>query len=811
MTGRDWADFGFHELEVINLIIGMDFGTTNSGMSLFDGREVHLLPLDPANTNPRVIRTALYLTNDQSITIGREAINRYFEENVGRPVKMQKVWVGEVEVYGADMYYVTDVYAWSDVLSPGRLFLSIKSGLRDPEYQGTVVGSFFYSLENLIAIYMTMAKARAERILGREVRQVALGRPVRFSSDPQADKLAEQRLLEAAFRAGFEKVYLQFEPVAAAYHYAAGVHKPQNILIFDFGGGTLDITVMRLDGNHGRKVLATGGIAIAGDVFDQRLVRARLPKHFGEDGFYGPQGRRLPMPKWVFDVFSNWQTIIELQTPESSRLLREIAQTADDQRDVEALISLVANNYSLQMFDVVESAKRKLSSDMATVIRLHGPGFKVTEMVTRSQFEKIIRAEIQTIERHLDETVATSGLAPRDIDAVIRTGGSSQIPVFRYMLMEKFGRDKVLESDIFSSVTSGLGIIAFGITAGEIEAQAHTPSTRRPSSQSAVQQQVKSVNLDLLKRRIAVHEKEGADRRTQKRKILILLADGGRLLIKPLSDEDLGQETPLPWPEDWRIHELSPINSAMATSLDERLLMVTSRYRFLLTSAGHLLDLQEMGLDVPNFFQFMADEQLCAVGPWQAIKQMPKLLLVTSRGFARTFNLNGLIEQIEGPVPYKFEQPLPGLPIFLSGAQPDHYLIIILDSGRSVRYCLQEARLQGLQAINRREGERIVSAVVAENGNELVLATADGYGRRLLAEAIPIPNKPNVRGRALVSRRPVCGLARVKTSMKLWAITSRHLLEFQPGSLPLDPPNSTKSHRLIKLTPGEKMLAIFNF
>ena len=100
----------------------------------------------PTNVNPTIARTALYITNDHDITIGRAAIDLYFAQNAGRPVKLKKVWVGEVEVYGADMYYVTDVYAWVDNLSPGRLFLSIKSGLSDAEYQGTMVGRFYYSL-----------------------------------------------------------------------------------------------------------------------------------------------------------------------------------------------------------------------------------------------------------------------------------------------------------------------------------------------------------------------------------------------------------------------------------------------------------------------------------------------------------------------------------------------------------------------------------------------------------------------------------------------------------------------------------------
>ena len=76
-------------------------------------------------------------------------------------------------MYKRQVYYVTDVYTWADALSPGRLFLSIKTGLRDVNYPGTVIGQFYYSLETLIALYLTVTKARAEQLLGQEVRPVS--------------------------------------------------------------------------------------------------------------------------------------------------------------------------------------------------------------------------------------------------------------------------------------------------------------------------------------------------------------------------------------------------------------------------------------------------------------------------------------------------------------------------------------------------------------------------------------------------------------------------------------------------------------
>ena len=130
-----------------------------------------------------------------------------------------------------------------------------------------------------------------------------LGRPVYFSNDPTEDQIAQGRLLAAAFKAGFKRVYLEYEPVAAALSYAIRFAKSETILVFDFGGGTLDFTVMEAGGGQ-TQVLATGGVPIAGDVFDQRLFRATIPRHLGEgDEFYSGKSR-LPIPSHIFDTLA---------------------------------------------------------------------------------------------------------------------------------------------------------------------------------------------------------------------------------------------------------------------------------------------------------------------------------------------------------------------------------------------------------------------------------------------------------------------------------------------------------------------------
>jgi hypothetical chaperone protein len=127
---------------------------------------------------------------------------------------------------------------------------------------------------------------------------------------------------------------------------------------------------------------------------------------------------------------------------------------------VRALESLLVNNYAIRLFDKVEQAKIALSEAHFEVIHLSGEDIHVWQPLTRSQFESLIAQETQRIEACLLDTLARSGLQVGEIDAVVRTGGSAQIPCFIRMLERIFGPQKVVLSDVFSGVTSGLAIRA---------------------------------------------------------------------------------------------------------------------------------------------------------------------------------------------------------------------------------------------------------------------------------------------------------------------------------------------------------------
>ena len=234
----------------MSLKVGVDFGTSNSGVAVYDGQHVRLLPVDSKNVLPEVIKTVLYITKDYRTAIGQEAVEMYYRDNVNRQRRFVKQWAGEIDYHGADMHYVRDIYVYVDELKPGRLLQYLKTALRKEGYTGTQIFERFYTVGDLAKTYLSLLKRRAEDVLGESIYAATLGRPVKFSESPEQDQKAEETLRQAAHEAGFKEVDFELEPIAAALYYEQTITQPQNVLIFDFGGGTLDIAIMRLGDGH---------------------------------------------------------------------------------------------------------------------------------------------------------------------------------------------------------------------------------------------------------------------------------------------------------------------------------------------------------------------------------------------------------------------------------------------------------------------------------------------------------------------------------------------------------------------------------
>jgi hypothetical chaperone protein len=414
--------------------------------------------VDPKNVLPEVIKTVMYITRDYRTSIGQEAVENYYRDNVNRQRRFVKQWAGEIDVYGSDMHYVRDIFVYVDELQPGRLLQYLKTILRKEKYTGTQVFERYFTVVDLAKTYLGLLKQRAEDILGEPIHSVTLGRPVKFSESPEQDQKAQETLRQAAHEAGFKKVDFELEPIAAALDYEQAIGKPQNVVIFDFGGGTLDIAVMRLGDPRRREVYASGGVDIAGSDFDRTIIEKRMLPHFG-------LGRVKHHPEILemIQAVPDWMALPYLGTPINRNILDKAIQAGIAPIRVKALRGLIYHDLAFTFYNRVEAGKIALSNDGATIITLEDKDIALWELYTRYQFETDIQHYLLEVEKVLLETLARSGLEPGEIDAVVKTGGSSNIPLFTEMLARIFGREKVKESNAFTSVVAGLAIKAYAV------------------------------------------------------------------------------------------------------------------------------------------------------------------------------------------------------------------------------------------------------------------------------------------------------------------------------------------------------------
>lgn len=436
--------------------IGIDFGTTNSSVALFDGDKLSRLEVDLESDDLCLLPSLIYVDHHQESVVGTEAAIRYLQRETGRQVKWEKRFIGEINISAADVSYIQGVHVMVDVAANGRLLQYIKTALRDPRYQGTQVFDRFYTLDELIAIILHWLKVKAESQLEKEINQVVIGRPVRFSDQPQVDERAEEILYKAARLAGFADISLQMEPIGAAYFYHHSTNDRQVALIFDFGGGTLDLTVAEVGGKSDPVILSTRGLLVGGDDLDREIMRSLL-RYFGG----GPQVKGMQkIPSHILDMLDNWQTMSLLSRPDYQKLIMEF-KTFSDGKAVSALQTLVTRNLGFKLFREIEQAKKRLSKEQVTRLDFVYGDIEIHETITRERFEWMIQKEIELVEEGVRNAVADAGLKPSQIDVVLRTGGTSAVPAFTSLLAGMFGENKLRQIELLTSVVGGLAILAY--------------------------------------------------------------------------------------------------------------------------------------------------------------------------------------------------------------------------------------------------------------------------------------------------------------------------------------------------------------
>ncbi|MBW7868402.1 MAG: molecular chaperone DnaK [Brumimicrobium sp.] len=350
-------------------IIGIDLGTTNSCVSVMEGNEpVVITNAEGKRTTPSIV-----------------AFVEGGERKVGDPAKRQAITNPHKTIYSIKRFMGTSFDEMHD--DEERMAYEIVKG--DNNTPRVKIDDRTYTPQEISAMILQKMKKTAEDYLGQDVSEAVITVPAYFN-DAQ-----RQATKEAGEIAGLTVKRIINEPTAAALAY--GLDKKnvdQKVVVFDFGGGTFDVSILEL-GDGVFEVLATDGDThLGGDDVDNKIIN------------------------WLADEFKNDEGLDLRKDPMALQRLKEAA----------------------------EKAKIELSSSSQTEINLpyimpvDGVPKHLVRTLQRSKFEQLISDIVERTIAPCKKAMKNAGLSTSDIDEVILVGGSTRIPIIQDAVQNYFGK-----------------------------------------------------------------------------------------------------------------------------------------------------------------------------------------------------------------------------------------------------------------------------------------------------------------------------------------------------------------------------------
>src|SRR5213082_652384 len=378
-------------------IIGIDLGTTNSVVAVMEGGEpIVITNSEGGRTTPSVVAFA-------------KDGNRL----VGQVAKRQAVTNPENTIYSIKRFM-------------GRRFNEVSEEKKQVPYkvQGSgaggdvriAAGGKEWSPPEISAMILQKMKQSAEDYLGQKVEKAVITVPAYFNdSQRQATK-------DAGKIAGLEVMRIVNEPTAAALAYGLDKKKDETIAVFDFGGGTYDISILEVGEGVVEVKSTNGDTHLGGDDIDERLI------------------------EWINDEFKKSEGI-------------------DLSKDRMALQRLK---------EAAEKAKMELSTVMETDINLPfitadqtGPKHLQLKL-TRAKFEQLVDDLLQKTMPPMEQALADAGIDPAKIDEVVLVGGSTRMPKVQQLVREFFGKEPHKGVNPDEVVAVGAAVQG-GVMAGDVK------------------------------------------------------------------------------------------------------------------------------------------------------------------------------------------------------------------------------------------------------------------------------------------------------------------------------------------------------
>ncbi len=381
------------------VILGIDLGTTNSLGAVMTPAGPEIIRDQAGNG---LVPSVVAFAPDGRTTVGSEAKAHAVENPLATVYSVKRLMGKGMEDLQADLrvlpYRVIQDAGWKDSESSGRRAL-VKVD----------VNGRLYSPEELSAIILSEVRARAESALGQEITQAVITVPAYF------DDAQRQATRDAGRIAGLEVLRIVNEPTAATLAYGLDRSEQATVAVYDLGGGTFDVSILRISGGVCQVLATHGDTHLGGDDFDRELIdliTGEVRSRYGQD---------LEFP------------------PATRQALRSFA----------------------------EAAKIRLSqAEDATVEVELGEGRSFRRTITKAEFESRIAKWIDHTVEHCKWAMNDASLATEQIDRVVMVGGSTRIPYVRRRVGEFFGAGKLYTAVNPEEVVALGAAVQAGILAG---------------------------------------------------------------------------------------------------------------------------------------------------------------------------------------------------------------------------------------------------------------------------------------------------------------------------------------------------------
>lgn len=431
---------------------GIDFGTSNSAISIaYTDGSVEVLEVG-ADEMPHSLPSIAYFHRDGNRSAGEDAVSEYLITGSNRTMCENCSLV------------VDDIHGkYSDCLqfSPGgfcndaRLMYGLKSELANDMFRRTHSWATDFYMSDLVGVILGDLKRRADRYTETEITRAVIGVPVAFVGTERGDfdalqDLAESRVLESAYAAGFEEVELFPEPAAAILDQPL---EPGISVAVDFGGGTFDVAVIEMpQSGSAAEVIGLQGAAVGGNQFDALIFDYAVAEQIGanQPGF----------PAYVREHLRTLMGVRSLLSDKELRgVLAAIRTRGGNTRPIEEILY---GGHAYLFYKTIESAKMNLSEFPDTQIRFTRPGINVAQELERSEFEQLIEPHMLAVGRAIENALEEAQIPADDVHTVVRTGGSSEIPAFLDVIRDIFPAAHLRSLPVFTAVSEGLGQNALG-------------------------------------------------------------------------------------------------------------------------------------------------------------------------------------------------------------------------------------------------------------------------------------------------------------------------------------------------------------